>query len=153
MRTGNNKTSANGDMMRKHTMIAGFAVLLLTAPSANAGRDATCESVAQAVNTGDEFVIEQELVEAEFLTCAQAVPLYMQLLDDSRYRVREVAAWKIARMPPIAAAVVMQSIARVSSNNAQDVEYGADALGTFRATKTIGLLGTALAKSFPANTK
>jgi HEAT repeat protein len=130
------------------------AALVLAASTAFAGRGATYGSVMDAIATNNADVIASELERGEWLTCAACTGPVMELLDNSDYRVREVAAWWFARRPALAAAITMQSVARIQGSDAQAAEYAADVLGTFRRPNMLPVLATALGRSdFPASTK
>jgi HEAT repeat protein len=138
-------------MMRKLTL---SAFLLLAASTAFAGRGATYGSVMDAIATGNADVIASELERGEFLTCAACAGPVLDLLDNSDYRIREVAAWWLARRPVLAAAATMQSIARIQGNDARAAEYAADVIGTFRRPNTLPVLAAGLARTdFPGTTK
>jgi HEAT repeat protein len=130
-----------------------FLLIVLAAPAAWAGRGASFGSVMDAIHTRNADVIISELERAEKLICAQCVAPVMELLDDSDYRVREVAAWWFSKRPMLQAAVTMQSLARLAGGDARQAEYAADALGTFRHPAAVPALAGALDRGYPAATK
>ncbi len=107
-----------------------------------------------AIRTNNGDVIAAELERAEFLACSGCVGPVLDLLDHESYQVREVAAWWIARRPVLAAAVTLQSIARIQGSDATAAEHAADVVGTLRNPTVLPVLATALARTdFPAATK
>src|SRR5215813_11991477 len=95
------------------------ALLLLAASTAFAGRGASYGSVMDAIATNNADVIASELERGEWLTCAACSGPVLDLLDHSDYRIREAAAWWRARRPVLAAAVTVQSVARIQGADAK----------------------------------
>jgi HEAT repeat protein len=136
--------------MRKLSIL----VVMLAAAPAWAGRGATYDSILGAIASGNADAIASELERAERLVCAECVLPIMNLLDDDEYRVREVAAWWFARRPVLAAAITMQSIARIQGDDPVAAERAADVVGTFRHPGVLPILASALQRSdFPGATK
>ncbi len=136
-------------MLRTKTVffVAAFAALLV-AQEAWAGRGASYASITAAIRSNNADVIASELERAEKLVCGSCVALVLPLLDHDEYRVREVAAWWIARRPFVMAAVVAQSIARLTGSDSIAARNAADTLGTFRHPNALPALGDALGRGF-----
>jgi len=131
-------------MLRK---LIPCVLLLLAATPALAGRGATYDSVMGAIATNNGDVIASELERAEFLTSAAVVGPVMELLDHKSYQVREAAAWWFARRPLLAAAVTMQSIARIQSGTSEQAEFAADVLGSLQYKNPIPVIASGLART------
>src|SRR5215475_7566333 len=131
-------------MTRKLTLCAVLLVTSFGAGTAYAGRGATYGSVMDAIATNNADVISSELERAEFITSAALAGPVLGLLDNDDYRIREVAAWWLARRPVLAAAATMQSVARIQGPDAKAAEKAADVLGTFRRPNMIPILAAGL---------
>jgi HEAT repeat protein len=136
-------------MLRTKTVffVAAFAALLV-AHEAWAGRGGSYGKIASAIRSNNADVIAAELERAEKLVCGSCVGLVLPLLDHDDYRVREVAAWWIARRPFVQAAVVAQSVARLNGTDSIAARNAADTLGTFRHPDALAALGLALDRGF-----
>jgi HEAT repeat protein len=74
----------------------------------------------------------------------------MALLDNGDYRLREVAAWWIARRPAQKAEIHELSVARLYGNDADLARNAADTLGTFRHPQALPALRYAVTRTdFP----
>src|SRR5262249_57712503 len=91
--------------------VAAFAALLV-AQDARGGRGGSYATIVAAIRSNNADVIATALEQAEKLVCGSCVGAVLPLLDHDDYRVREVAAWWIARRPFVMAAVVAPSIPR-----------------------------------------
>jgi HEAT repeat protein len=141
-------------LMRK---LAQTVLVLLVAGAATpafAGRGATYGSIMDAIASGNGDVIAAELERAEYVVCSACEEPVMELLDSSSFQVREAAAWWVARRPALAAAVTLQSVARIQGGDAKAAEYAADVVGSLRHPGVLPVLGSALKRAdFPAATK
>jgi len=135
-------------------ILAALALALTTmfvAGSAWAGRGSSFTELKAAFRTNNADVIASELERAEKLVCGPCVAPVLELLDHSDYRIREVAAWWIARRALIAEAVTAQSFARLAGDPVS-ARNAADALGTFRHPRALPELDAALGRGFPDDT-
>jgi HEAT repeat protein len=114
---------------------------------AHAGRGASYASVVSAIRTNNADTIISELERAERLTCGACIEPIMNLLDHDDYRVREVAAWWMARRPAQKEEVRDTSIARLYGSDSILARNGADALGTFRNPDAIPALSFAATRA------
>lgn len=138
-------------MLRTKTIIffAAFAALsVAVANEAWAGHGSSYSQIVAAIRSNNADVIAFELERAERLPCGSCVGEVLPLLDHDDYRVREVAAWWIARRPFVMGAVIAQSIARLNGNDSVAARNAADVLGTFRHPNALAALGSALDRGF-----
>lgn len=144
--------------MRKQMQTLSFllALVALTAvvPSAEAGRGSSTSAILSAIRSGSVDAIVTELERAEFLVCGECVEPVLALLDHPDYRVREVAAWWIARRPILATEVHDLSIARLYGDDPTAARNAADALGSLRRPDAIPALAYAAGRQeLPAETR
>ncbi len=134
--------------MRKLNLIPMVLVALMAMPfSAHAGRGASYGTIMGAIRSNNADAIVSEVERAERLTCGACIEPIMQLLDHDDYRVREVAAWWIARRPAQKEEVRDMSIARLYGTDPVLARNGADALGTFRHPDAIPALSFAATRA------
>ncbi|MCA9677916.1 MAG: HEAT repeat domain-containing protein, partial [Myxococcales bacterium] len=127
---------------------AACAVALVGAASpAMAGRGGSYAAVQNAINTNSKDAIIAELERSEFLICDRCIAPVMDLLDDDRYAVREVAAWWFARRPVIAAQLVERSYADLEGSDSRLARNAADILGTFRDPDALPALEAAVTRT------
>jgi HEAT repeat protein len=137
--------------MRKlnHFLAAGLLVLVASAP-ASAGRGSSGAQVRSAIKTGSPDVIISELERAERLICPSCIEPVLALVDHDDFRVREVAAWWIARRPAQRAELHDLAVARLYADDAILARNAADVLGTFRHPEALPVLGQAAGRQdFP----
>src|SRR5436305_6123354 len=72
------------------------AVMLIAGP-ALAGRGSSPGAIQSAIASDSVDAIASELERAEHLVCSSCVPMVRPLLDHPDRRVRQVAAWWLAR--------------------------------------------------------
>ena len=125
--------------------VLAFSVLL-GVRDADAGRGGSQSRIVSAIRSTNADAIIAELERAERLVCPACVEPVMALLDHDDYRVREAAAWWIARRPAHKVAVHELSVARLYGNDARLARNAADALGTFRHPRALPALGYAAAR-------
>lgn len=120
-----------------HLKLATVAVLALAASSpALAGKGGSAAKIDAAVRSGSVDAIVAEVERAEGLMCEPCVDTLTRLTEDSRYRVREVAAWWFARRTGLQRALADQFLAELATGDSIAVRNAADFLGgsaTFRA--------------------
>jgi HEAT repeat protein len=121
--------------------------LALGIQTADAGTGATAGSIYNAINSGGSDAIISELERAEKLICAQCVDMVLPLLGDDDYRVREVAAWWVAKRPSLALIVTEQSLDNLVTGDSVSVRNAADAIGTFRHPRVVSALTQTLNRS------
>lgn len=121
-------------------------VLIGTTSVADAGRGGSYSRIANAINGGGSATIIAELERAERLVCPACVAPVMDLLDDDRFEVREVAAWWFARRAAKKAMLHDRSVERLATGDSIQARNAADILGTFRHPKAIAALSAAMSR-------
>lgn len=136
--------------MRNYISIVAVLVLgavVATSGTAQAGRGASLSSITSAIRSGNADAIISELERAERLVCGACIEPVMALLDNDDYRIREGAAWWIARRAAQKQEVRDLSIARLYANDSIQARNAADALGTFRHPDAIPALTYAASRA------
>jgi HEAT repeat protein len=138
----------------RNTKLLALVFALLASSTAFAGRGSSYGQVKGAIATGNADVIISELERAERLMCVACAEPVMELLDHDDYRIREVAAWWIARRPVLKAEVRDLATARLYADDGVLARNAADALGTFRHPGALPALRQATTRQdFPAMTR
>lgn len=133
------------------TTIIGLALAALstlaTVP-AHAGRGGSYGAIRAAVQKNAIDSIIAELERAEDIPCVTAcMELVMDLTGHDDLRVREVAAWWLARRPAQKAEMTDVALAALATGDALAVRNAADVLGTFSAPASVAPLATAYRRS------
>lgn len=119
------------------------ALITAAASPAFAGRGGSAGQLRSAVSSGSVDAIVAEIERIEALACAECVDTMTNLLDHSRYEVREAAGWWFAKRPALKKMMTEQMVADLAGNGAVSVRNAADFLGSVRATDQLGALTTA----------
>jgi HEAT repeat protein len=127
----------------RHTKIV-TAVLMLSASPALAGRGSSPGAIHDAIASKSADAITSELERAESLVCPQCVPMVRPLLDSDDRRVRQVAAWWLARRGLVGDLTATMHT-RLASGDSVQTRNAADVLARFRQAKSVAPLGAALA--------
>jgi HEAT repeat protein len=127
----------------KTQLLVAAVALVAFAGNATAGRGGSAAKIQNAVNSTSQDAIIAELERAERLVCDACIAPVLGLLDDSRYEVREAAAWWFARRPVMKAALTTQSLADLQGSDSEMARNAADILGTFRHPDNIEALSAA----------
>lgn len=124
--------------MRNNTMkktllltITASALVIGSATMAQAGRGGSNARIINAVNTGSADAIKAEIERAERLVCGGCIATVMQLLEDERYEVREVAAWWFAKRPAQKLELTERALADLQGDDSIRARNAADILGAF----------------------
>ncbi len=135
--------------LSKLTLLSAAASLVMVATPnlAEAGRGGSTSRIKNAIAGGSVHAIIAELERAERLVCGACIEPVMALLDDSRYRVREVAAWWFARRAAHKTELTQRSFGYLVGSDSIMVRNAADILGTFRHPVAVPALTTALART------
>jgi HEAT repeat protein len=137
--------------MRNHLVALTVGLVSLIATPASAGRGSSYGQIKGAIATDHPDVIISELERAERLVCGACVEPVMALVDHEDARVREVAAWWLARRPAQKAELHDLSVARLYASDAVQARNAADVLGTFRHPNALpALRQAAVREDFPA---
>jgi hypothetical protein len=135
--------------MRKETtmklaIVTTFLGLSLAlAGTASAGRGGSPGAIRNAINSGSVDAIAAELERAEFLVCGACVDMVRPLVDNPNYKVRQVAAWWLARRA-VARTVRIEMLTRLSQPDSTAARNAADVLGELHTVSSIPALGAAL---------
>src|SRR5688500_5266288 len=81
--------------------ITAVAFYMLVPADALAGKGGSNGKLAAAVSSGSVDAIIAEAERMESLICDDCIQTMTNLTEDSRYAVREVAAWWFARRPAL----------------------------------------------------
>lgn len=113
--------------------IAAVALALALAPAvAFAGRGGSAARIDAAVSSGSVDAIIAELERTEGLMCEACVHSVTNLTEDSRFAVREVAAWWFARRQALKDVLAGQFVAELPTGDTIKVRNAADFLGRTR---------------------
>jgi HEAT repeat protein len=123
--------------------VAALGITLGTAGGAHAGRGGSPGAIQMAINSGSVDAIQAELERAEFLVCAACTDMVMPLVDHGDQRVRQVAAWWLARRG-VARQVRVTMLNRLSQSDSVAARNAADVLGELHYPSSIPALGAAL---------
>jgi HEAT repeat protein len=135
--------------MRKETtmklaIVTTFlAATLAVAGTANAGRGGSPGAIRNAINSGSVDAIAAELERAEFLVCGACVDMVRPLIDNPNYKIRQVAAWWLARRS-VARTVRVEMLNRLAQPDSIAARNAADVLGEFHTVSSVPALGAAL---------
>ena len=113
----------------KNLKLAAVAVAICTASPAFAGKGGSAGLIADAIRSGSTDAIIAEVERTEALMCPDCVTLVTNLTEDSRYAVREVAAWWFAKRPAANLHMTAQMLDDLKYGDAVHVRNAADYLG------------------------
>ncbi len=110
--------------------LAAVAFLLGAAVSpALAGKGGSAGKIRDAIQSTSVDAIIAEVERAESLVCGDCATMIISLTDHDNYKVREVAAWWIAKRPSLAGQLSSQFKVELLSGTAHQVRNAADYLG------------------------
>lgn len=124
--------------------LAAVGLLALGSAPALAGKGGSAERIQAAVASGSTDAIAAELERTESLICEACVPLVTALTEDTRYSVREVAAWWFSRRPGLRDMLVDGFVADLPHGDTTKVRNAADFLGRNRTLSAIAPLRAAI---------
>jgi HEAT repeat protein len=127
--------------------LAVVLTLCVSAVPAVAGRGGSAAAIKSAVRSGSTDAILAEVERTEHLICADCVPLMINLTEDSRLEVREVAAWWFAKRPGAKAIMVSQMKDDLAGADSFHVRNAADFIGRVREYTALPELRLAIARS------
>lgn len=122
--------------MKTMNKLAAVAVALLTASTANAGKGGSAAAIKAAVASNSQDSIIAEVERTEGLMCQECIDTVTALTEDSRYPVREVAAWWFAKRPQLAALMAAQMEDDLKLDSLH-VRNAADFLGAIKEYKAL----------------
>jgi len=127
--------------------IAAVIGLALAPQAAFAGRGGSAELIRAAVSSGSVDAITAEIERAEALMCEECIQLVTNLTEDSRYEVREVAAWWFAKRPVLRDMLAVQFSAELPHGTTVQVRNAADFLGRTKTYTALPQLRAAIHRS------
>jgi len=141
-------------MTMKNIRIKLAAVaLVLCAGTASAGVDGSAAKIRSAVASGSVDAIIAEVERAEGLACDDCVQLVTNLTEDSRYQVREVAAWWFAKRPALKRMLAEQFDRELVTGGTTNVRNAADFLGATMSYTSLPNLSAAVRRDVGAEAK
>ena len=129
--------------MKTINKLAAVALLVMTS-TAYAGTGGSEANIQAAVNSGSVDSIIAEVERAEGLMCEECIATVMNLTEDNRFAVREVAAWWIAKRPGLTEATAQGMLGDLQSGDSIKVRNAADFLGAVRYYGALPSLQTTL---------
>jgi HEAT repeat protein len=108
-----------------------------------AGRGGSPQAIQSAIAANSVDAIQAELEKAEYLVCAGCTDMVLPLIDHSSYRVRQAAAWWLARRAT-SHQVYVAMLTRLSQPDSVQARDAADVLGEFKYAASIPALSAAL---------
>jgi hypothetical protein len=124
-------------------VIATILSSVLAASAAYAGHGGSPQAIKSAIDANSVDAIQAELERAEHLVCAGCTDMVIPLIDHSSYRVRQAAAWWLARRGS-SRPVYVAMLNRLGQPDSVQARNAADVIGEFRAASAIPSLGAAL---------
>lgn len=112
-----------------------------------AGKGGSADAIRDAIRTTSADAIIAEIERAESLICSDCVTLVTALTDHNDYRVREVAAWWIAKRPGLKNQLVPGFKTDLVSGDSLHVRNAADFLGASSTFTALPELRTAIKRS------
>lgn len=119
-----------------------LAALLLPA-QVQAGKGASYASIRNAISTGNADSIVAEVERAEKLPCGSCISLVEPLIDHTDTRVRDVAAWWLAKRA-VRERVRDEMFARLQGGDTVSARNAAQVLGRFRHPEALMALEIAV---------
>ncbi len=135
------------------TKIAAVAFVLFAASPAFAGKGGSAGLIRSAIQSGSVDAITAEIERAESLMCEECVGLVTNLLEDSRYEVREVAAWWFAKRPALRDIMAAQFTDELATGDTIKTRNAADFLGRTKTYKSLPTLRAAISRDVGAEAK
>jgi HEAT repeat protein len=124
--------------------LAAVAVLALAPSAAFAGKGGSAEALDAAVSSGSTDAIIAEVERAESLLCPKCIQTMTALTEDSRFAVREVAAWWFARRPALKDMLATQFAGDLPTGGTVAVRNAADFLGRTKTYTALPQLRAAI---------
>jgi hypothetical protein len=123
--------------------LASALALGAVSGTALAGHGGSPQAIQSAIAANSVDSIQAELERAEHLVCAGCTDMVLPLVDHLNYRVRQAAAWWLARRGT-GRQVYVAMLNRLAQPDSLLARNAADVLGEFRAASSIPALGAAL---------
>jgi HEAT repeat protein len=126
--------------------LAAVAFVLLASP-AFAGKGGGAAKIKSAIQSRSVDAIIAEVERAEGLNCGECVQLITNLTEDSRYEIREVAAWWFAKRPAMAKMMAEGFAQDLGTGGSLAVRNAADFLGATITFKSLPQLRAAITRT------
>jgi HEAT repeat protein len=133
--------------------LAAVALVLCAAMPAYAGVGGSAAKIRSAIQSGSVDAIIAEVERAEGLACDECVQLVTNLTEDSRYQVREVAAWWFAKRPALKRMLAEQFDRELLTGGTLKVRNAADFLGATVTYTSLPNLSAAIRRDVGAEAK
>ncbi|MBA2539086.1 MAG: hypothetical protein H0V17_05575, partial [Deltaproteobacteria bacterium] len=120
--------------------LAAVAFILGAGGPAMAGKGGGAAKIHDAISSTSVDAIIAEVERAESLVCGECATMIVGLTDHTSYKVREVAAWWIAKRPSLAGQLAAQFKGELVTGTSHQVRNAADFLGastTFTALPSL----------------
>ena len=127
----------------KLAVVTFLGISLAAAGTAVAGRGSSPQAVQRAIASGSIDAIQSELERAERLVCVSCVDMVRPLIDNQNQKIRQVAAWWLARRG-VARTIRVEMLNRLAQPDSTLARNAADVLGEFHYVSSIPALGAAL---------
>src|ERR1043166_8443768 len=127
--------------------IAAVGFLALAPSVALAGKGGSAAAIQAAVSSTSVDAIIAEVERAESLICEECLQVMTGLTEDSRFAVREVAAWWFARRPALKDMLASQFLDDLPKGDSIKVRNAADFLGRTRTLSSLPQLRAAMHRS------
>jgi HEAT repeat protein len=126
--------------------LAAVAFVLLATP-AFAGKGGGAANIKSAIQSRSVDAIIAEVERAEGLNCGECVQLITNLTEDSRYEIREVAAWWFAKRPAMAKMMAEGFVQDLGTGGSLAVRNAADFLGATITFTSLPQLRSAITRT------
>jgi HEAT repeat protein len=126
------------------TLLSSLLAVGAVSGTALAGHGGSPQAIQSAINANSVDAIQAELERAEHLVCAGCTDMVVPLIDHLNYRVRQAAAWWLARRGISHGTVYVSMLNRLAQPDSVLARNAADVLGEFRAGSAIPALSAAL---------
>lgn len=128
--------------------LAAVAFLIgATLSPAMAGKGGGADQIRDAIRSTSVDAIVAEVERAESLVCGECATMVIGLTDHDDYRVREVAAWWIAKRPSLANQVATGFKQDLVTGDAAHVRNAADYLGASSTFNSLPQLRQAIKRT------
>ncbi len=129
----------------KKLAAVALAIAASSAPAV-AGKGGSAAAIQSAIASNSTDAIIAEVERAEGLVCGDCVQSVGSLLTDSRYEIREVAAWWFGKRIGLRNQMIVTMKANLAGSDSTSVRNAADFLGTLRQYDTLPAMQTAFGK-------
>lgn len=127
--------------------LAAVAALALAPSMALAGKGGSAAAIESAVSSTSVDAVIAEVERAEGLNCEACIQTLTNLTEDSRFAVREVAAWWFAKRPTLKDMLAVQFSSDLPRGDTIKVRNAADFLGHTRTYTALPQLRAAIHRS------